>query len=163
MFHNNNNGHFYGTWSLARSRAQCAIQKAAEKCINIYSGHVRLDPLIIVCVCCFVILFTVQYVISSAFSLKSILIARRAFCVLVLMSTTVNVIPRYCSFRFIKFYWLWFLVQFLFIVIALFQVIHLVMTSDQQESDLNNTVSTTLLCSYAMIYAWTCKMWVGFF
>ena len=30
----NNNGHFYGAWSLARSRAQCAVQKAAEKCIK---------------------------------------------------------------------------------------------------------------------------------
>ena len=36
---NNNNGHFYGAWSLARSRAQCAVQKAAEKCLNTYSGH----------------------------------------------------------------------------------------------------------------------------
>ena len=24
----------YGAWSLARSRAQCAVRKAAEKCIN---------------------------------------------------------------------------------------------------------------------------------
>ena len=32
---NNNNGHFYG----ARSRAQCAGQKAAEKCINTYNGQ----------------------------------------------------------------------------------------------------------------------------
>ena len=36
---NNNNGHFYGAWSLARSRAQCAVQKAAEKCINTYNGQ----------------------------------------------------------------------------------------------------------------------------
>ena len=36
---NNDNGHFYGTWSLARSRAQCAVQKAAEKCINTYNGQ----------------------------------------------------------------------------------------------------------------------------
>ena len=36
---NNNNGHFYGAWSLARSRAQCAIQTAAEKCINTYNGQ----------------------------------------------------------------------------------------------------------------------------
>ena len=34
---NNNNGHFYGAWSLARSRAECAVQKAAEKCINTYN------------------------------------------------------------------------------------------------------------------------------
>ena len=33
---NNNNGHFYVAWSLARSRAQCAVQKTAEKCINTY-------------------------------------------------------------------------------------------------------------------------------
>ena len=32
---NDNNGHFYGAWSLA----QCAVQKAAEKCINTYSGQ----------------------------------------------------------------------------------------------------------------------------
>ena len=38
---NNNNGHFYGAWSLARSRAQCAVQKAAEKCINTYNGQER--------------------------------------------------------------------------------------------------------------------------
>ena len=31
----NNNGHFYGAWSLARSRAQCAVQK----CINTYNGQ----------------------------------------------------------------------------------------------------------------------------
>ena len=36
---NNNNGHFYGAWSLARSRAQGAVQKAAEKCINTYNGQ----------------------------------------------------------------------------------------------------------------------------
>ena len=36
---NNNNGHFYGARSLARSRAQCAVQKAAEKCINSYNGQ----------------------------------------------------------------------------------------------------------------------------
>ena len=36
---NNNNGHFYGAWSLARSRTQCAVQKAAEKCINTYNGQ----------------------------------------------------------------------------------------------------------------------------
>ena len=36
---NNNTGHFYGAWSLARSRAQCAVQKAAEKCINTYNGQ----------------------------------------------------------------------------------------------------------------------------
>ena len=36
---NNNNGHFYGAWSLARSRAHCAVQKAAEKCINTYNGQ----------------------------------------------------------------------------------------------------------------------------
>ena len=36
---NNNNGHFYGAWSLARSRAQCAVQKAAENCINTYNGQ----------------------------------------------------------------------------------------------------------------------------
>ena len=35
----NNNGHFYGAWSLARSRAQCAVQKAAEKCIITYNGQ----------------------------------------------------------------------------------------------------------------------------
>ena len=29
--HSHNNGHFYGAWSLARSRAQCAVQKDAEK------------------------------------------------------------------------------------------------------------------------------------
>jgi len=34
FINNNNKGHFYGTWSLARSRAQCAVQKAAEKCIK---------------------------------------------------------------------------------------------------------------------------------
>ena len=39
LFFNNNNGHFYGAWSLARSRAQCAVQKAAEKCINTYNGQ----------------------------------------------------------------------------------------------------------------------------
>ena len=38
-YNNNNNGHFYGAWSLARSRAQCAVQKAAEKCINTYNGQ----------------------------------------------------------------------------------------------------------------------------
>ena len=38
---NNDNGHFYGTWSLARSRAQCAVQKAADKCINTYNGQNR--------------------------------------------------------------------------------------------------------------------------
>ena len=38
---NNNNGHFYGAWSLARSRAQCAVQKAAEKCINTYNGQIK--------------------------------------------------------------------------------------------------------------------------
>ena len=32
--HNNNKGHFYSTWSLAWSKTQCVIQKAAEKCIN---------------------------------------------------------------------------------------------------------------------------------
>ena len=31
--------YFYGAWSLARSRAQCAVQKAAEKCINTYNGQ----------------------------------------------------------------------------------------------------------------------------
>ena len=36
---NNNNGHFYGAWSLARSRAQCTVQKEAEKCINTYNGQ----------------------------------------------------------------------------------------------------------------------------
>ena len=36
---NNNNGHFYGARSLARARAQCAVQKAAEKCINTYNGQ----------------------------------------------------------------------------------------------------------------------------
>ena len=36
---NNNNGHFYGAWSLARSRTQCAVQKSAEKCINTYNGQ----------------------------------------------------------------------------------------------------------------------------
>ena len=43
---NNNNEHFYGAWSLAKSRAQCAVQKAAVKCTNTYdrqnkkvSGH----------------------------------------------------------------------------------------------------------------------------
>ena len=36
---NNNNGHFYGTWSFARSRAQCTTQKEAEKCINTYNGQ----------------------------------------------------------------------------------------------------------------------------
>ena len=36
---NNNTGHFYGAWSLARSRAQCAVQKAAENCINTYNGQ----------------------------------------------------------------------------------------------------------------------------
>ena len=36
---NNNNGHFYGAWSLARSRAQCAVQKNAEKFINTYNGQ----------------------------------------------------------------------------------------------------------------------------
>ena len=35
----NNNGHLYGAWSLARSRAQCAVQKAAEKCMNTYNGQ----------------------------------------------------------------------------------------------------------------------------
>ena len=39
QYNNNNNGHFSGTWSLARSRAQCAVQKAAEKCINTYNGR----------------------------------------------------------------------------------------------------------------------------
>ena len=34
---NNNSGHFYGAWSVARSWAQCAIQKDAEKCINTYN------------------------------------------------------------------------------------------------------------------------------
>ena len=34
---NNNNGHFYGALSLARSRAQCAVQKEAEKCISTYT------------------------------------------------------------------------------------------------------------------------------
>ena len=34
FINNNNKGHFYGAWSLARSRAQCAVQKAAEKCIK---------------------------------------------------------------------------------------------------------------------------------
>ena len=38
-FNNNNNGHFCGALSIGRSRAQCAIQKAAEKCINIYNGQ----------------------------------------------------------------------------------------------------------------------------
>ena len=38
-FTNNYNGHFYGAWSLARSRAQCAVQKAAEKYINTYNGQ----------------------------------------------------------------------------------------------------------------------------
>ena len=36
FLYNNNNGCFYGAWSLARSRAQCIVQKAAEKCINTY-------------------------------------------------------------------------------------------------------------------------------
>ena len=39
MNNNNNNGHFNGAWSLARSRAQCAVQKVAEKCINTYNGQ----------------------------------------------------------------------------------------------------------------------------
>ena len=39
IYNNNNNGHFYGAWSLARSRAQCAVQKAAEKCTNTYNGQ----------------------------------------------------------------------------------------------------------------------------
>ena len=38
---NNNNGHFYGAWSVARSRAQCTVQKAAEKCINTYNGKIK--------------------------------------------------------------------------------------------------------------------------
>jgi len=36
---NNNNGRFYGAQSPARSRALCAVQKAAEKCLNTYSGQ----------------------------------------------------------------------------------------------------------------------------
>ena len=36
---NNNNGYFYGALSLARYRAQCAVQKAAEKCINTYKEY----------------------------------------------------------------------------------------------------------------------------
>ena len=36
--YNNNNGHFYGVSSLARSRAQCAVQKDTEKCMNTYMG-----------------------------------------------------------------------------------------------------------------------------
>ena len=32
-------GHFYGARSLARSRAQCAVHKAAEKCINTHNGQ----------------------------------------------------------------------------------------------------------------------------
>ena len=41
-YNNNNNRHFYGAWSLARSRAQCAVQKAAEKCINTYNGQNKI-------------------------------------------------------------------------------------------------------------------------
>ena len=38
---NNINGHFYGAWSLVKSKAQYAIQKEAEKCINTYNGQNR--------------------------------------------------------------------------------------------------------------------------
>ena len=34
-----NNGHFCGAWSLARSWAQCAVHKAAGKCISTYNGQ----------------------------------------------------------------------------------------------------------------------------
>ena len=34
-----NNGHFYGTWSLAKSSAKCAVLKEAEKCINTNNGQ----------------------------------------------------------------------------------------------------------------------------
>ena len=37
--YNNYKGHFYGAGYLARSRAQCAVQKAAENCINTYNGQ----------------------------------------------------------------------------------------------------------------------------
>ena len=43
---------------------------------------------------------------------------------------------------------------FKFLFIVFFQVIHLVMTSDQQDSDLNNTVSTTsfyVLCNFRFV------------
>ena len=50
---NNNNGHFYGIWPLAKSKAQCAMQKMQEKhkvykhkqCTNKkVSGHTTAKP-----------------------------------------------------------------------------------------------------------------------
>ena len=46
----NNNGHFYGAWPQAKSKAQCAIQKMQEKCIHTQctikkvSGHTTAKP-----------------------------------------------------------------------------------------------------------------------
>ena len=39
IINNNDNGHIYGAWSLARYIAHCTVQEEAEKFINKYNGQ----------------------------------------------------------------------------------------------------------------------------